>query len=151
MRLNLFALVPALMLSACEITVYDDTGRSSGHPDNTPPVNHAPNIQYADGGCYWDGNYRDDIWYFDADVTDPDGVYDVVAVYADVYDMYTGWLEDSFELFATNDPIYWTSDWMGSSTWLDCDYGGYVVDIVAYDTLDAMDVESFMPWTRDLY
>ncbi|MFZ5481792.1 MAG: hypothetical protein ACOZNI_33835, partial [Myxococcota bacterium] len=42
--------------------VYEDP-----HP---APVDTAPYVTYADAGCYWDGYYRDDVWYFEADVDD---------------------------------------------------------------------------------
>jgi hypothetical protein len=113
--------------------------------------NAAPYILMADAGCYWEPAYRDELWYFEADVDDADSPFDVVAVYADVYDDFTGEWVDSFELFPTDDPYFWVSDWMGSSTWLDCHYGGYVVDFVAYDSFDAMDIVSVYPWTYSYY
>ena len=127
-----------LGLSGC--LVYEDGGPPPG------PVNGAPYVAWADAGCYYDAGYRDDIWYFEADADDPDGALDVVAVYADVYDARGEWA-DSFELFPTQDPVYWFSDWLGSSTWLDCGYGGYSVDIVAYDSFDAYDVLTIVPKT----
>lgn len=132
-------LAALLLTSGC--IVYEDGGPPPG------PGNDAPEVYWADAGCYWDNYYRDDIWYFEAEVDDPDGVYDVVAVYADIYDLRTGRMEDSFELFPTNDPYYWFSDWLGSTTWLDCYYGDYVVDFVAYDSYDAYDVLSVTPFT----
>ncbi len=116
-----------------------------------PAVNYAPVVTWADGGCYWDGYYRDHIWWFEADVDDPNSPYDVVAVYADVYDSYSGTWVDSFELYPTEDPYYWFSDWLGSSTWLDCSYGGYVIDIVGYDAFDAQGVGTFYPVTESYY
>ncbi|MCK6506409.1 hypothetical protein L6R53_24050 [Myxococcota bacterium] len=132
------ALLSLTALSAGCI-VYEDPG-----PPAPGPGNYAPFVEWADAGCYWDGYYADHIWYFEADVTDPDGALDVVAVYADVYDSRGEWV-DSFELFPTQDPVYWFSDWLGSSTWLDCGYRGYLVDIVAYDSFDAVDVLTITP------
>lgn len=129
----------ALVASGC--IVYEDGG-----PPPDPYVNYAPFVEWADAGCYWDDYYRDDIWYFEADVTDPNGALDVVAVYADVYDARGEWA-DSFELYPTQDPVYWFSDWLGSSTWLDCYYSGYEVDFVAYDSFDAYDVLTIRPAT----
>ena len=58
-----------------------------------------------------------------------------------------GTLVESFELFSTDDPYVWFSDWLGSSTWLDCFYQDYTVDIVAYDVLDAIDWLTIVPNT----
>ncbi len=113
--------------------------------------NSAPYIFSADAGCFWDAAYRDDIWTFEADVDDADSPFDVVAVYADVYDERTGIWVDSLPLYPTDDPYFWVSDWAGHSTYLDCHYGGYVVDFVAYDSLDAIDIISVYPWTYATY
>ena len=113
-----------------------------------PAPNYAPVVTWADGGCYWDSYYRDHIWWFEATIDDGNSPYDVVEAYADVYDSRTGAWVDSFELYPTNDAFYWFSDWLGSSTWLDCAYGGYVVDIVAYDSLEASGVGTFYPATE---
>lgn len=135
----------AVMSTGC--IVYD----SDYDPDPyNPPVdyNYAPEIIDAEAGVFWDNYYYDDIWYFEADVDDFDGPYDVVAVWADVYDEYYGaeYIE-SFELFPTNDPYIWYSDWLGSSTWLDPFYDGYTVDFVAYDAYDEMDVFTVWAYT----
>ena len=126
-----FALLAAPALtSAC--LVYEE-----GRPG---PVNTPPDLYWGEAGCYWDDYYRDDIVYFDAEADDMDGVFDVVAVYADVYDLRNEQWVDSFELYPTEDPVYWFSDWLGSTTWVDCAYPSYVVDLVAYDSFDAFDV-----------
>ena len=109
-------------------------------------VNYAPEILDADAGCYWDSYYYDDIWYFEAAVDDLDGPRDVEAVWADVYDEWSGDLVESFELYPTNDPHIWFSDWLGSSTWLDCMYYDYTVDIVAYDSFDDSDWVTVIPY-----
>ena len=65
----------------------------------------------------------------------------MVAVYADVFDECRGGtLIESFELFPTNDSFVWFSDWLGSSTYLDPFSPCYTVDLVAYDSYDAVDV-----------
>jgi len=139
------------LTSGCVVHTSGSGSSSHGHTDVEVTISHeasyneSPSVEWADGGCYYD-HYGDDyVWYFEADAFDPDGLFDVVAVYADVYDEYTGTLEDSFELFDTDDPYFWFSDWWGSSTYLDCHYDGYVVDIVAYDYEDYTDVYSFWP------
>lgn len=98
-------------------------------------VNSVPWVADAEAGVYWDNYNRDDIWYFEADTADADGVFDVVSVWADVYDEYANAAYiTSFELYPTDDPAYWYSDWLGRSTGLDPYYDGYTVDFVAYDT-----------------
>ncbi len=131
------ALAALLIAPAC--IVYED----DGHPHYNDP----PEVYWAEAGCYWDGYYHDDIWYFEAEVDDYDSVWDVTEVYADVYIARTGEFADGFELFPTNDPYYWFSDWLGSTTWLDCGFGGYVVDIIAYDSYGAYDVLTVDPYT----
>lgn len=145
-RSRLFPLLAAGLLGGC--VVYADDDDDVIVHDHPPAANYAPVVTWADGGCYWDGYYHDHIWWFEADIDDPNSPYDVVAVYADVYDSYSGGWVDSFELYPTNDAYYWFSDWLGSSTWLDCSYGGYVVDIVAYDALEASGVGTFYPATE---
>ena len=144
-RITLPALALATLTTGC--IVYESDYRDV--PDRRAPpaaINYAPEILDADAGCYFDRAYRDDIWMFDAIVDDPNGPLDVVAVWADVYDEWDGTLVESFELFPTDDPYYWFSDWLGSTTWLACGYDLYSVDIVAYDTLDAVDAITIIPW-----
>ena len=76
---------------------------------------------------------------------DADGVYDVVSVWADVYDDWSGELVQTFELYPTNDPRVWYSDWLVSTTWIDCWYPSYSVDLVAYDSVDAAGVLTIWP------
>jgi len=112
------------------------------------PVNLPPYITWAEAGCYWDGYGGDYVWYFEADVDDPDGPGDVIAVYADVYDDWSGDWIDGFELY-WYDGITWFSDWWESSTWLDCSYPYNVVEFSAYDVYeayDAVDVVPYMEW-----
>lgn len=116
--------------------------------EEPPPINWAPEVIGAEAGVYWDNYYADDIWYFEAEVDDFDGPYDVVEVWADVYDEWGGGVYlESFELFPTDDPWLWFSDWLGQSVWLDPFYAGYTVDFVAYDAYDAMSAVTVVPWT----
>lgn len=115
-------------------------------PAPEPYVNYAPVVNYAEAGCYWDGGYADYIWYFDAQVDDPNGVYDIASVWADVYDGPSGAWVDSFELYPTNDAHEWFSDWLGSSTYLNCGYPNYEVDVVVYDTTDTYGVVTVIPY-----
>jgi hypothetical protein len=117
------------------------------YADSPAPVrNAAPFISYADAGCYPDDYYHDFVWYFDSDVEDADGANDVSEVYADVYDDWTGEWVDGFELYPEAG-ITWYSSWVGASTYLDCTYSGYVVDISAVDIFGATDVVSVVPAT----
>jgi hypothetical protein len=112
------------------------------HDNDAGPYNAAPDLGRASAGCYWDGWNADYIWYFDAEVSDPDGVYDVVEVWADVYNAQGLYIE-SFELFReTPDPGYWFSDWLQYYSMLDCIGGSYSVDIVAYDSFGAFDLRT---------
>jgi len=133
----------ALATSGC--VVYSDD--APGNVVVGPEPNFAPYVLGADAGCYYDAAYYDDIWYFEASVDDGNGPLDVTAVYADVYDSYTGQWVETFELYPTADPYIWFSDWLGSSTYLNCFYRGYEVDIVAYDAYDAFDALTIIPYT----
>lgn len=141
----LTALLATSLTSGCVIYTDDDDN------DYTPPpqqdVNYAPLIGFAEAGCYWDNYNGDFIWYFDSHVFDDDGWRDIRSVHADVYDAYGDWV-DSFELYReTPDPDVWFSDWLQYSTYLDCYYGGYTVDFVAYDQYEAYDIVSTQPYT----
>lgn len=121
----------ALFAQGC---VVHDSDHDDHAPPPPPPPNAAPYVADAGAGVYWDGYYHDDIWYFEAVVDDPNGPYDIVEVWADVYDEYHGVAYvETFELYPTNDPYVWFSDWMGYSTHLDPWYDGYTVDFVVYD------------------
>lgn len=134
------ALHPLVALLATGCFVYTD-----GPGPDGPPANAAPTIEWADASCYWDEVYRDDVWWFEADVYDDDGLGDIVAVYADVYDGYTLEWVDSFELYHDGGPT-WYSAWQGHSTYLDCAYYDYIVDFVAEDVVGEGPV-----YTLDLY
>jgi len=146
-RITKRSFIAAIGVAASACTVYTDPGGSTVTGPNLGIVNYAPTITYADSGCFYDASVRDDIWYFEADVDDGDGPLDVVAVYADVYDGVTGAWVESFELLPTNNDYVWYSDFMASSTWLDCFYRGYEVDIVAYDAFEEFDVVTLYPAT----
>lgn len=125
------------LLSGCVVHSYDvDDDRDVV----VVPANYAPQVIDADAGVFYDAYARDDVWYFDAAVDDPDNVYDVVSVWADVYDERSGALVESFELYPTDDPFIWYAEYLGRTTWLDPYYRNYSVDIVAYDTYDTYDV-----------
>ncbi len=130
------ALAALLALPACY--VYDSDTRPA-------PINHSPDITWAEAGCFWDNAVYDWVWYFDADVLDPDGSFDVWEVYADVWDLRTNTMVDSFLL---NDfgGGFWSTEWLQYETWLDCSYPDYVVDFVAYDTYESTDIYSVYPY-----
>ena len=108
-------------------------------PPPPPPQNYAPDLYEATAGVYWVPSAREDVWYFDSTVDDPDGPYDVVSVWADVYDDWNDQYIESFELYPTDDPQRWYSDWLGHTTHLDPWYGYYSVDFVVYDDYGATD------------
>lgn len=131
------AALAALLLQAC--IVYDD--------DSPPAVhgNYAPYIDYAYAECSWDPSYGDYVWWFEADVDDPDGPGDIESVWADVYFADDGTLADGgFELLYYQGITY-DSAWIGSSTYLDCTWPGYFVELTAYDYAGAYDVVSVDP------
>ncbi len=133
------ALALVLALPAC--VVYDsDVVTPAPTYANNPPY-----IDWAEASCGWDGYVRDNVWVFEAGVSDWDGAGDIVAVVADVYDTWDGRWIDGFEL--AWDPAYgtWYSDWLGSTTYLDCGYPDYVVDFTAFDRFDDADVVSVAP------
>lgn len=135
---TLLAFAP-LFTSGC--LVYAD----DGPPVHDTPVNVAPLVQSADASCYWDDYYQDDVWWFQADIVDGNGLDDVTGVYADVYDGETGEWVDAFELYYDSGNT-WYSAWQGSSTYLDCAYYDYLVDFSAEDTAGPGEV-----YTIDLF
>jgi hypothetical protein len=134
------AALAVFLLPACVIYVDDDHHGSDYTYDETPGENVAPEIEEAAAGCYWSPAYNDYIWWFAATIWDANGFGDVQVVYADVYEYGTGEWVDSFEMYdETDDPMIWYSDWLEYSTWLDCSYGDYFVDITVFDEDDAWD------------
>lgn len=138
-------LVPVAVLSSagCVLTV-DPSPPGGGGPD-VAPAN--PTITYADAGCYPDSAYHDFVWYFEADVNDRFGQDDVGAVYADVYDTWNGEWVDGFDLYPDSG-VTWYSAWVGGSTWLDCTYGGYEVDLTGVSVDGSFDVVTLVPATQ---
>jgi hypothetical protein len=125
-RLALIA-APLALLAANGCVVY---------ADETPPPPHNLAPVVLDGAAWveYDRQLGDDIWAFDAVVDDPDGYRDILGVWADVYDeSRAGEHVESFELFPTDEPSYWYSDWFGSTTRLDPFNNAYTVDLVVYD------------------
>ena len=130
-----------ISLSACIVVDDDDN-------NNPPPQNYPPTVVAGEAGCYYDDYNHDFIWYFTAEVHDPNGPGDVMMVWGDVYDAY-GNPVDSFELYPEGQsPEIWFSDWLQYSTYLDCYYGGYVVDLVAYDYTESYHAISVYPYTE---
>lgn len=131
----------ALFVSLFPACVVYSNGPGPG-PDAGPGpgpayVDSPPSVYDGQAGCYWDDSTGQDKWYFQASVDDPDGTWDVTDVWADVYDNWDGSLIDSFQLYPTNDAYTWYSEWPAASTALDCWYGDYAVDLVAYDSANA--------------
>ncbi|MED5369890.1 MAG: hypothetical protein VX899_02640 [Myxococcota bacterium] len=143
MTARLLTALAALSLASGCVVYNDNDG-----PDRDPVyVNYTPTIAWADSGCYWDDYNQDFIWWFEAEVYDDNGRTDLTGVYADIYDPYGNFI-DSFELYReTPDPDIWFSDWLQYSTNVDCYYGGYQVDFIAYDTYEDWDVVTVIPQT----
>ena len=143
MTARLLTALAALSLASGCVVYNDNDG-----PDRDPVyVNYTPTIAWADSGCYWDDYNQDFIWWFEAEVYDDNGRTDLTGVYADIYDPYGNFI-DSFELYReTPDPDIWFSDWLQYSTNVDCYYGGYEVDFIAYDTYEDWDVVTVIPQT----
>lgn len=135
---------PASLLAAFALVTLP--GCFVAYADHEPPpaLNEAPFIPYAEAGCEWDPAYGDYVWWFDADADDYDGPADVVAVYADVYDDVAGAWVDGFDLYPET-AITWYSAWVGSTTFLQCGFPGYSVDITAVDSFDEADVVTVYP------
>jgi hypothetical protein len=128
-------MLASILAAAPGCVVYDyPHGHGGGGGGGTVVTNAAPYVDSAAAYVYYDGYWGDDIWAFEAVVDDPNGVYDVIGVWADVYDGPV--LVESFELYPTDDPYFWFSDWLGSTTRLDPFWGGYQVDFVVYDAYD---------------
>ncbi|MCA9518964.1 MAG: hypothetical protein KC635_28710 [Myxococcales bacterium] len=105
-----------------------------------------PRIRSADAGCFTDAGF--DYWYFEADVTDPNGYLDVVAVDVHIYDERAGGeLVTQFGLNPTEDPAIWYAEVPDQQQGLDCFYNGFSVDFVAYDSLDLDDAVTIVPAT----
>jgi len=136
------AVTAALLSLFTGCVVYSDGPAPPPHGSSAPPVfvNSPPSVYGADAGCYWDSTTGQDRWYFQASADDPDGVYDVVDMWAYVYDEWDGSLVQSFELYPTDDAYTWYTDYPAQSTGLDCWYSDYSVDFVAYDSYDDSDV-----------
>lgn len=101
-----------------------------------PPVvvNYAPYLQDGDAFVWFDPAYHDDVVSFTAVVDDPDGIGDVLGVWADIYDDWAGGqLVASVELVPTTDPYVWIADVSAADLWVDPYWGGYSVDLVVYD------------------
>ncbi len=136
--------IGAVLSQAC-LVVETDTVDSAY--DTAVTLNSNPIIESAEAGCFYDSILNDDVWYFDVSVYDPDSLYDVTAVYVDVYDTWTGELEDTFTL--EEDEVFgvWNSEWLESHTNLDCYYSGYEIDVSAFDVYDGTDLVTIVPST----
>ncbi len=141
---TILALAALTLLPGC-LVAYDTDGAAPVPAGaDVVIVNEAPIIEWADAGCGWDPVYRDFVWTFDAEVNDWDGLGDVTAVFADVYDSWSGAWVDGFELGRV-DAYAWNSAWIGGDTFLDCGYPDYEVDFVAVDTRYDEDVVTVIP------
>ena len=145
MKGKILLIASAILSQACLVVETGKNGTSYVSP--TTDYNSNPVIESAEAGCYYDSLLNEDIWYFDASVYDPDSLYDIEAVYVDVYDAFTGELQDSFSLDEDSTWGIWTQEWYESSTNLDCFYNGYEIDVSAYDIYDGIDMITIIPST----
>jgi hypothetical protein len=136
-----------IRIAALTVSIAALTGCIFIDADNDPAENGAPSVVSAEAGCYFDAVNNDDILDLYATVYDPNGLSDVSQVWADIYDEPTGELVQSLELFPTDDPAVWFSDWLVSTTSFDCTYPLWVIDFVAYDSSDATGALSVYPDT----
>lgn len=105
-----------------------------------------PRIVTADAGCFTDAGF--DYWFFEANVTDPNGYADVRAVDVHIYDEGAGnVLVTEFGLNPTADPAIWYAEVPDQQQGLDCRYAGFTVDFVAYDAIDLSDALTIVPTT----
>ncbi|MCB9686942.1 MAG: hypothetical protein H6735_18025 [Alphaproteobacteria bacterium] len=139
-RLIAGGLAASFLMQGC--VVYSrDVDVVQAPPDQTvvivdPPVivNYSPYVEGGDAFVWFDPAYHDDVVSFTAIVDDPDGVQDVLGVWADIYDDWAGGqLVASVELVPTSDPYVWIADVSAHDLWVDPYWAGYSVDIVVYD------------------
>jgi hypothetical protein len=141
-------LLPALLIGCVVVDDGPDYVVTTTTTTVWTPVNAAPFVSDGSASVFYDPAYDDDIWAFEAVVDDPDGVEDVIGVWADVYDEDNGGrLMESFELYPTDDPYVWYSEWLGSTSTLDPFYSGYTVDLVVYDTFEDLGWLTVVPAT----
>jgi len=132
--------------SSCTVYTQDTYVEPATETIIVQDVNSTPYVVSGYAGVWFDQVYLDDVWVFEVTADDPDSPWDVVSVFADVYDEYRGGvLIETFELYPTDDPRIWYSDWFGSTTLLDPFYNGYTVDLVAYDSYDSFDWITVVP------
>jgi hypothetical protein len=98
----------------------------------------------------WEPIVGDDLVSFEATVGDPDGIGDVLGVWADVYDDWSGGVYvATVELQPTNDPAFWVADVYNNvdGLYLDPYWGGYSVDFVVYDWYEDAGVMTVPLWS----
>ena len=109
-------------------------------------VDNAPYVEDAWALCHTSGVAT---WNFAAQVSDPDGAMDIIAVQAEIWDEYAA--KDGARMVTalrmyqvTNDPYFWYVEDLPGNHGLDCGYGGYTVDFIAYDRY--VSSERFSVW-----
>jgi hypothetical protein len=108
-----------------------------------PPLDLAPKVLSAEGGC--DGDGDGESWIFRAQVDDEDGVDDIVEVDVIVYDETTDERVDGFTLLPEEDPHWWGATVAADDTVLECAYLNYSMDFVATDA--AGEAGQITAWT----
>lgn len=146
-----FAAAALIPLFAVGCVVHDRDVRVVETRPGPVVVTNAPPFVW-DSAAYvsWDPRAGDDLVSFEATVDDPNGLGDVVGVWADVYDDWSGGIYvGSVELWPTTDPAFWVADVYNvlDGLYLDPFWGGYSVDFVVYDLYEDAGVMTVPLWS----
>ncbi len=90
-----------------------------------------PEVLAASVACELDG--EDTEWVFVAEVADGDGLDDILAVHAYIYDEVTNVQVANYPLLPGDDAAVWEARLPAPETSLNCDYQSYSVDFLATD------------------
>lgn len=134
---RLIPLAAALALSGGCVFVQKESRNGSG---GSSGGNVPPEVYDGYAGCAYDRSLQADILLLEAWVFDANGPRDVTQVWADIYDERSGERVESLELFPTQDPELWFSDWLAGTSNINCWYPNYSVDLVAYDVAESYGV-----------
>lgn len=112
-----------------------------------PLRNRPPVLRFAEARCSWDAPRQGWFWRLSADATDPNGLGDLVEVWADIYDISSWTWVESF-LLDWHDGYLWRSSFFQQDSEYICGDPDYTVRFVVYDVerassaLDVSIVES---------
>lgn len=134
--MRIIKVAAALLLGACgpEVVLAPD------RPDVAEPE-----VLAASVACERDGD--EEHWVFVAEVADADGVDDIRAVHAYVYDEVTDLQVANYPLLPTeDDPTRWEARLPAPETSLNCEYESYSVDFLVTDEAGNSGIAT--AWTR---